>query len=110
MAKFHEGYLTRFGKYATCPLLVLIKQEIQGTLNSLPCAAGGRDAYLRALRAFFAWAVDNEFTDSNTTTKVSIKVPKPLRLTIELDDRPTLLARTLAAKYRDPGQPDILGR
>jgi len=36
--------------------------------------------------------VDNELTDSNPTTKLSIKVPKPLRRTVQLDDIPTLLA------------------
>ena len=73
-------------------ILSLTKQDIQLILMSLPCNPGGRHAYLRALRAFYSWAEDNDLIAANPCAKIRIKVPKPLRYAVQIDDIPGLLA------------------
>ena len=57
----------------------------------LTCNAGGRQAYLRAWKTFYSWALDNELIDVNPCAKVKIKVPKPMRRSVAVSDIPALL-------------------
>ena len=59
---------------------------------AIPCNPGGKHAYLRAWKSFYSWAQDNDLITDNPCSKVSIKVPKPLRHAVGIEDIPTLLA------------------
>jgi site-specific recombinase XerD len=74
------------------PLLSITRPELQQILIGLPCNAGGKMAYLRALRAFYSWAEDNGLVTANPCRRLTIKVPKPLRYTVPVEAIPTLLA------------------
>jgi len=90
--RFYYQYLTRFNEHVQRSLLELSKSDVQEALHLLPCSPGGKHAYLRALRAFYSWAEDQGLVGENPCRKVSIKVPKPLRNSVNLLDIPKLLA------------------
>ena len=81
-------------------LLYLTRVDIQQILMSLPCNPGGKQAYLRAFRAFYSWAEDTELIPKNPCSKVKIKVPKPIRHAVNLTDLPKLLATCESVRDR----------
>jgi site-specific recombinase XerD len=87
-----QFYHSKLKQVSHRPLLFLTKPEVQSLLASLPCNAGGKHAYLRALSTFYGWAVDNGLITNNPCHKLTIKVPKPLRNTVQLASIPTLLS------------------
>ena len=90
--KFYTGKLTRFGNLAGQPLLSLDNDAVAEHLSNLPCRPGGRQAYLRALKAFYFWAEERGLIEKNPCNRVQIKAPKPLRPAVRLSDIPRLLS------------------
>ena len=89
--EFYAGYLTRFVVSARRPLLNFTSDEVAAALWILPCGPGGRQAYLRALKAFYFWAKERGFVAVNPCQGLRIKVPKPLRPMVKIGDIPRLL-------------------
>ncbi|MFQ6028518.1 MAG: tyrosine-type recombinase/integrase [Dehalococcoidia bacterium] len=90
--KFYHEKLTYVSRcIAPKPILALSKLEIQAFLGSLSCNPGGKHAYLRALRAFYSWAEENALITANPCSKIKLKVPKPLRPTVKVEEIPQLL-------------------
>ena len=70
----------------------LAKDELLKTLAELPCNPGGRQSYLRALKAFYSWAEESGLIERSPAYKLTIKVPKPLRRVDKVGDLPRLLS------------------
>ena len=68
----------------------------------MECAAGGKHACFRALRAFYRWLENNEYIEKAPTTGMAVpKVPKPLRPTVPLESITTLMAARIKASDID---------
>ena len=87
---FYQGYLDRI--CAALKLGEATRSDIQSFLTNLSCSPGGKQAYLRAVRAFYFWAEETGLIRENPCRRLRIKVPKPLRRTVALSDLPVLLA------------------
>ena len=87
---FYEQKLSKLPQDIS--VLELTKESIQNLLFSLSCQQGGKQAHLRAFKAFFSWAEANNFVNSNPCRKLTLKAPKPLRYAVPLEDIKTLLA------------------
>ena len=87
---YYKGYLTSFLSGITAPVLTLGKEDITPYLRSLTCRPGGKHAYFRAIRAFYRWA-ESEDLIADVPRMVAPKVPKPLRLAVNLVDVARLL-------------------
>ena len=77
------------------PLLDLTKQDIQQILMNLTCNPGGKHSYLRALRAlraFFSWAEESDLIPRSPCARIRLKVPKPLRYSVKVENVLILLA------------------
>jgi len=72
-------------------VLELTKEDIQKLLFALSCQQGGKQAHLRAFKAFFSWAEENKFINTNPCRKLTLKAPKPLRYAVPIEDIKTLL-------------------
>ena len=72
-------------------VLGLTKEDIQKLLFSLSCQQGGKQAHLRAFKAFFSWAEENKVINTNPCRKLTLKAPKPLRYAVPIEDIATLL-------------------
>ena len=83
-------YLCNHCNHLGISLFGLTKQDIQRLLLELPCNPGGKHAYLRGWRAFYSWAEDNDLVPANPCSKVRVKVPKPLRHAVNVQDIPML--------------------
>ena len=82
------------------PLLTLTKANIQHILTSLPCSPGGKHAYLRTLRAFYAWAEESGLIAGSPCHKLQIKVPRPLRHVVALEAISPLLSACATLRDR----------
>ena len=89
--QFYSDYLRLLQNHLPEPLLVTSRQQLLSVLLDLSCPQGGKQAYIRAARAFFYWAMDNELIDRNPCQRLRIKSPKPLRYTLSLDALKNLL-------------------
>ena len=58
----------------------------------LTCNPGGKHSYLRALRAFFSWAEETDLIPRSPCARVRLKVPKPLRYAVKVENVLILLA------------------
>ena len=72
-------------------VLGLTKEDIQKLLFSLSCQQGGKQAHLRAFKAFFSWAEENKLINANPCRKLTLKAPKPLRYAVPIEDIKPLL-------------------
>ena len=75
-------------------LLELTKDDLQELLYSMSCGQGGKQAHLRAFKALFNWIEDSGLPPlgaTNPCRNLKIKVPKPLRYAVPVEDIPTLL-------------------
>ena len=83
--KFYRDYLNLLQKGLVSPLLVTTKPQIRKFLSDLTCAPGGKHAYLRAARAFYNWAVEEEYITVSPCKNVSVKVPDADRYTLSVE-------------------------
>lgn len=83
--RFYKDYLELLQKGIKSPLLVTTKSQLRKFLSDLTCSPGGKHAYLRAARAFFNWAVEEQFIAVSPCKNLSIKVPNADRYTLSLE-------------------------
>jgi integrase/recombinase XerC len=83
--KFYRDYLGLLQKALLSPLLVTTKTEMRRFLSDLSCAPGGKHAYLRAARAFFNWAVEEQYIPVSPCKNLSVKVPNADRYTLSVE-------------------------
>ena len=89
--QYYFGYLSRFVAEVGQPLLTITNDALAQHLFNLHCGPGGKQAYLRALRAFYFWAEERGLVAANPCNRLRIKVPKPLRPMVKVSDIPRLL-------------------
>ena len=86
---FYEQKLSKLPQDIS--VLELTKEDIQKLLFSLSCQQGGKQAHLRAFKAFFSWAEENKLINANPCRKLTLKAPKPLRYAVPIEDIKTFL-------------------
>ncbi|MBN4064946.1 tyrosine-type recombinase/integrase [Dehalococcoides mccartyi] len=65
--------------------MVTTKPQLRKFLSDLTCTPGGKHAYLRAARAFFNWAIEEEYIAVSPCKNISIKVPDADRYTLSVE-------------------------
>ena len=85
-------YLCNHCNHFGLSILSLGRQDIHKLLIGLRCNPGGKHAYLRAWRAFYSWAEENGLISGNPCSRVRVRVPKPLRHAVQIEDIPRVLA------------------
>ena len=96
--QFYRGYLSKFMKALQGPVLFSTKAHLMEFLESLTCAPGGKHAYFRAIRAFYRWAIEEEYIEKSPVDRMKApKVPQPLRPAVSLDSLPRLLSAAESA-------------
>ena len=89
--KFYKDYLQLLQKGIKSPLLVTTKSQVQGFIRNLDCSPGGKHACLRAARAFFNWALEEQHIGENPCKHISVNVPNPDRYTLTIERLELLL-------------------
>lgn len=96
----YTGSLIRFLIFTLKPLTEVDEEDVLAYFESLAKQGAGRDDVLRALRSFFAWAVEREHVALNPVHGMT---PQPPRLTpapsLSVDEIIRLL---VAAAWREP--------
>ena len=84
--QYYEEKLNYLCNHSGGRVFDLTKSDVLRILASLSCNAGGKQAYLRAWKTFYSWAEDSGFVATNPCRKVRIRVPRPLRHSVDVND------------------------